>query len=139
MNEKRRKLVVLVVDDSEIIIDRLVSSIRELENVGEVLYGFSYEEGKDLLEKNRKNGSSKINIALLDVNLPGNSGIDLLRKIRKENYPIQIIIMITEDPKEYNKETSDKLGANYFLNKYNDFEKLIDIIANFDPGNHPKK
>lgn len=139
MSDKKPQLVVLVIDDSEIIIDRLVSAIRELKNVKEVLYGYSYKEGKELLEKYKKKSDQKINVAILDVNLPDGNGIDLLRHIREDGHPVQLIIIMTEEPKEKNKDMSGKLGADYFLNKYNDLEKLIEIIASFDLDSPQKK
>lgn len=114
--------VVLIVDDSKVILDRLILLLNDLAEIGVVLVGRNYEEGKALLEKHT------FDLAILDINLPDKSGLELLRLIKENNYPLKKIIILTNEDTNERKELSLSIGADYFLNKFSDFESIPDII-----------
>ncbi len=119
------KPTIIIVDDSKIIVDRIIELLNELPYTGTILYAYNFEEGIKLIE------NKKADIILLDINLPGKSGIDLLKFIKEKTYFFSLIIVMTEDPSEAKKEVCAKLGAQYFLNKFSDFEMIPDIISDF--------
>lgn len=68
-------------------------------------------------------------LVILDLNLPGMDGLDVLNKIRKENGELKVLILSARD------RVSDKvkgldLGANDYLTKPFDFEELEARIRN---------
>ena len=71
-------------------------------------------------------------LILSDINMPGMSGLVLLKHI-KENYdkPPPIVMMITayNDAENYNEAL--KLGADDFLTKPVDFVNLKEKLKNF--------
>jgi DNA-binding NarL/FixJ family response regulator len=70
-------------------------------------------EGKEVLEKVETHHPDLI---LMDIKLPGESGLDLTKKI-KEQHPDIIVIMLTAyDIPEY-REAAYQYKANYFLSK----------------------
>lgn len=82
---------------------------------------FSGEEALTFLQEH----ASEAILILSDINMPGMSGLELLRRIR-ENAPAPppFIMMITAygDPEKY--EEAMRLGANDFLHKPLDFSAL---------------
>jgi DNA-binding NarL/FixJ family response regulator len=65
---------------------------------------------------------------LLDINLPDKSGIALLKYIITF-YPDIRVIMVTNQSDYLCKNLCLEIGAHYFLDKSNDFEKLQALIA----------
>ncbi len=117
----KNKLVALIVDDSKLIAERLLNLLHETPNIEQAVLGYSYEEGKKLLDE------KKIDVVLLDINLPDKSGVELLQYIKKMEYPVKVIIVSNETNPLY-KEICMKLGAFDYFDKSIEFEKLKDLI-----------
>jgi DNA-binding NarL/FixJ family response regulator len=117
-----RGKTVLVVDDYALIVDRLVVILRELDEVDLILSATSYAESVLIL------GRQVPDIVLLDIHLPDKSGIDLLSFI-KDKYPCVKVIMISNQNNATYKSLCQKLGADYFIDKSNDFEMIPSLIA----------
>jgi DNA-binding response OmpR family regulator len=119
----RQKLKVLIVDDSTLIVNRL----RRLLDTAPNISGFSdaqdFEEGKMLFDLENPD------VVLLDINLPSKSGLSLLTHIRNKQLQTKVIIITNEDGSYYRKLCLD-LGADYFIDKAYDFEKLPGILLN---------
>lgn len=107
---------VLVVDDSAMFRQRLSCLLHDL-NLHPVLQAHDYEEASIRLLK------TKIDLVLLDINLPGKSGIELLKMIRK-NYPFTKVLMITNHADNYYKQVCMLSGADHFIDKSLDFENI---------------
>ena len=69
-------------------------------------------------------------ILLLDINMPGKSGIDLLRNNR-EQLAFSEVIMLTNHAEAYYREQCMELGARYFLDKSNDFLQVPEIVNTY--------
>lgn len=64
-------------------------------------------------------------LILSDINMPGMSGLELLRQIKeKHKTPPPVVMMITAYGDAENHEASMKLGADDFLTKPVDFPSL---------------
>lgn len=66
-------------------------------------------------------------IILLDIELPHKNGISVLSEMRERGIKSKIIIL-SGNPSKKDITASIKLGANGFITKDNNSEKLIDII-----------
>ena len=69
-------------------------------------------------------------LILSDINMPGMSGLELLKQIKQKDYkPPPMVIMITAYGDQENYNTAMRLGADDFLTKPVDFtllkEKLL--------------
>ena len=117
-----KKLVTLIIDDSLIIIERFIEILNEMDNIETVVYANNYTEGLQMLE------DIKPDIALLDINLPDKSGIELLRIIRQQGFDTKVI-MITNQATDHYKKVCATLGSNYFFDKSNEFEQIPAIIS----------
>ncbi len=73
-------------------------------------------EAVDGPEAFRKIKPQPPNLIFMDINLPGENGLELTRKI-KEDYPgVTVIILTSHDSPEY-REAAIRSRANYFLSK----------------------
>jgi DNA-binding NarL/FixJ family response regulator len=125
----RKKLKILIVDDSDLIIERLSALLQDQENVKAVLNARNYSQALSLIEKTTPD------VVLLDINLPGLSGIDLLRTIKK-TYKHITVIMVTNQVNDRYKTICKKLGAHYFFDKSNDFDFIPQIISSLAPASN---
>jgi len=118
------KKVILIVDDSAIIIDRLIAMLQEIVSRHLVLTCNSYQEAiKAINEKDP-------DVAVLDINLPDGNGIGLLRFIKKYK-PTVPVIMFTNQSTDFYRQLCLREGAAFFIDKSSGFDSLSDIIASF--------
>jgi two-component system alkaline phosphatase synthesis response regulator PhoP len=101
---------VLAVDDEEHILELIRYN---LENGGyKVLTAKTGEEALDILEK------EKVDMALLDLMLPGIDGIEILKRIRTNvKYKKLPVIILTAKSDEFSKVIGLELGADDYLAK----------------------
>ena len=87
----------------------------------EFSFSFSGEEALDFM----KNPDHKAVLILSDINMPGMSGLELLKHI-KEKYgkPPPVVMMITAYGDGENYSMAMQLGADDFLTKPLDFSSL---------------
>ena len=76
-------------------------------------------------------------IVLLDINMPGKNGIELLKYIRKK-HPGTEVIMLTNHFESYYREQCIELGARFFLDKSNDLLQVPEIVKEYFRANNEK-
>jgi len=114
---------VYVVDDSDFVRERLIEMLSELEGV-EIAGGTG-----DPLEAVAAIRQMVPDAVILDIRLPRKSGIEVLRDIKKDK-PSPVVIILTNYPyPQYQKECTEA-GADYFLNKSTEFNKIADVLKN---------
>ena len=87
----------------------------------EFVFAFSGEEALTYLQQNQH----EIVIILSDINMPGMSGLELLRHIKQKYLnPPPVVMMITAYGDAENFNTAKQLGADDFLTKPVDFTLL---------------
>ncbi len=120
---------ILVVDDEQDIKTLFEQRFRKEIRNGEFKFAFanSGEEALNYLHKYEH----EIVLILSDINMPGMSGLDLLKKI-KQMYavPPPVVMMITAYGDEENYNRSVSLGADDFLTKPLDFTLLKEKLKN---------
>lgn len=117
-----KSLNILVVDDSEIIRDRIVEVINRLSENIKIIHADNFREAlKQFI-------SLPPEIIILDIQLKDGDGMDLLNIIKSRN-PNTHVIILTNYPFPIFKKYCTKYGAEYFLDKSNDFEKLQDVVS----------
>jgi CheY-like chemotaxis protein len=114
---------ILVVDDERdiqtLFEQRFRKEIRE--KLIEFVFAFSGEEALTYLQQNEH----EVVIILSDINMPGMSGLELLKHIKqKYSKPPPVVMMITAYGDAENYDTAKKLGADDFLTKPVDFALL---------------
>ena len=94
------------------------SSFRQVvkDNLQDQFPSMEIIEAADGVEAVQKIDGRPPNLIFMDINLPGENGLELTRKI-KAGYPGVIIIILTShDSPEY-REAAIRCKANYFLSK----------------------
>jgi len=115
MQKKR----ILVVDDDEAILESLKGYLT--------LKGYAVDTAKTAKEAVRKSEARFYNLAVLDIRLPDANGTDLLTTMRK-NRPEMVKIMLTGYPDQANTMASLNRGANGYLLKPVELDKLLKVI-----------
>ncbi len=76
----------------------------------------AFEEAKDGNEALQKTGDFLPDLVFMDINLPGENGLEITKKIRCSNCEAIIIILTSYDLPEY-REAAEQCGANHFVSK----------------------
>ena len=114
---------ILVVDDERDIQTLFEQRFRKEIKNGEFSFHFAFS-GEEAL-KYLKNQKQEAVLILSDINMPGMSGLELLKQI-KEKYekPPPVVMMITAYGDSDNYKHAMQLGADDFLTKPVDFVVL---------------
>ena len=119
---KNEKRTVLIVDDSILIMERMIPILDEIENISFVVQAGSFREGIEVLN------TLKPDMVLLDINLPDRSGIELLRVIHEQHTEVAVL-MISNHSDNYYREACRRLGARDFLDKSKDMDRLAGALS----------
>ncbi len=112
---------VFIADDSKIVVDRLADLLRDVRGV-EVA-----GQAGDALEAVRCIRQVNPDAVILDLQMPGGSGLDVLRAIRPDHPGLYVLICTNYAYPQFREECLSA-GANYFLDKSSEFEKIPDIL-----------
>jgi DNA-binding NarL/FixJ family response regulator len=129
--ETHTGLKVLIADDSGALrqrLRRLISGIDGVETVTEA------EDGTQALELMR---SAVFDAAVLDIRMPGSSGLEVLQEIRK-SVPSLVIIMLTNYPYLAYRVRSSEAGADFFFDKNSEFMKVLEVLGRMAKHRHTK-
>ena len=109
-------------DDREIVRDAFSSA-----NGDRWEYVF-IENGDRLLEHLEQGNDSLPALILLDLNMPGKDGREVLKEIKNSGeYRSIPTVVFTTSSSQRDRETSYNLGANCFVTKPDTFNKLVDL------------
>lgn len=112
---------VFVVEDSAIVRERLIEMIREVDGVEIVGEADSYGTAVEGIM------ASRPDVAIFDISLADGSGIDVLAYV-KPHLPALTGIMLTNYTSPQHLRASAEAGAEYFLDKSVDFERITEIL-----------
>ena len=112
-----------VVDDSPLVRDRLIGMVSELPNVTVIGQAEIAFEAISAIRKLRPDA------VVLDISMPGGSGLQALEQIKRE-HAFCVVIMLTNFASEQYREKCLQLGADYFFDKSGEFEKVVEVLRN---------
>jgi len=114
---------ILVVDDEKDIQFLFEQRFRKEIKSGEMNFVFAFSGEEALIYLNGHEQEAVL--ILSDINMPGMSGLDLLKTIKQiNNQPPPIVMMITAYGDAENFNMAKQLGADDFLTKPLDFTLL---------------
>ena len=112
---------ILAVDDQKV--------MRELVNAVLAAEGHQVTTAEDGVEALALAREHSFDLVLSDINMPNMNGISLVSKLRRldhlENVPI---IMLTTESGEFKKDKAKKMGANGWLQKPFEPERLVNAV-----------
>ncbi len=111
----------LIIDDSDLIRERLISKLNIYKHIKVIeLTGGIH----NIMDEIRAYDPDAV---ILDIHLAGKNGIKILKNIKEQKRSTRVIMLTTNyDPK--NREVCMKYGAEDFLDKAKDFEKIPEIL-----------
>lgn len=113
-------MVILIVDDSKLNLSIAEGTIKENDIQCNILLAESGEEAISILDK------THVDIILLDIVMPGISGVEVLKLIRNNNkYKSINVIMLTSLTDKKILKQCFEFGANDFINKPFDSTEFI--------------
>ncbi len=69
-------------------------------------------------------------VTILDMRLPGGSGMEVLERIKRDD-PDAVVIILTNYPFQQYRERCLQLGAEYFLDKSTQWDQVPQIVLRF--------
>jgi DNA-binding NarL/FixJ family response regulator len=112
---------VLIVDDSKIVckgLQQMLINIADVEIVGQA------HNAQDAIASISESNPA---VVILDIRLPGLSGIDVLKDIREKKLTTRVI-MLTNYPYPQYRKKCEELGADYFFDKVTEIEEIPKVI-----------
>ena len=113
---------IFVVEDSAAVRERLIEMIRELEDMEVVGEAGTCDAALAGIMATRPD------VAILDVHLPDGSGIKVLAAVKQRFVGIRGIVLTNYTSAQHRTAAADA-GAEYFLDKSADFERIPEILG----------
>lgn len=124
----RRRIKLLVVEDSSVVREQLAKLITKNETIELVGCAENGLQGCQMFVALRPD------VVLLDLRLPGLSGFDLIRLFRRER-PDCVVIVLTTFADDAIRARCLNLGADYFFDKVTQLDQVFELLnprkANF--------
>jgi DNA-binding NarL/FixJ family response regulator len=118
---RRSAVKVFVVEDSSLIRERLLTMLNAIPAVSVLGYAATATDAiEDIL-------SALPDVVILDLKLIESSGIHVLKAIKQRMHDV-IVIMLTNYAIPAYRKACMHAGADYFLDKTNEFQKIPEIL-----------
>lgn len=125
MGDQFSVLKIMTVDDSPVVAERLQIMLNEVDIVEYMGNAESIATAHHMIDE------TKPNVVILDIHLKTDmlvaNGVQLLIQLKRK-YPTMTIIMLTNLSGPQYRSTCMALGADYFLDKTNDFERIQETL-----------
>lgn len=99
----------------------LLGDMKNVEIVGSAFDGVTAQASIEQL---------KPEVVILDIEMPGRSGLELLRSIKRMVPPITVIVLTNASHPQYRKRCAEE-GADFFFDKSREFHKVPDVLKSF--------
>ncbi|NBC00800.1 MAG: response regulator [Bacteroidetes bacterium] len=118
---------ILIVDDERDVEWLFRQRFRRELRRGELDFAFAFS-GAEALRYLRSGSAAGVVLVLSDINMPGMTGLELLKHIKAE-HPELKVVMITAYGDERNHQRALSYGADDYFTKPIDFESLKQQVA----------
>ncbi len=118
---------ILIVDDHAVILHGLKRIL------GDEFAGASFGEAHDFQQAIELLQQERWNVVILDIDLPGRSGLDVLRQIKSEHLSSSVIVF-SMYPEEQFAVRALKAGASGYVPKDSASEQLVEAIRKVVAG-----
>ncbi|MBI1790299.1 MAG: response regulator transcription factor [Acidobacteria bacterium] len=114
-------MTLFIADDSVVVVKALKGLLSEIDGLDIVGEAGSVAEAIAGIQ------SLRPDVVLLDLLMPGGTGIDVLTAVKKSN-PAPVVIMLTNHAYSQVRERCLKAGADAFFDKANEFEDAARML-----------
>ena len=123
----KEKIKVIIADDHPLFRRGLKNAFSETPDIEVV---DEAESGDDLL---KKIPGSNLNVVLMDVAMPGKTGLDLLKQLRDEQPKLPVLVL-TVYPEEHYAVRYFKAGASGFITKESSTDQIYAAVRKVANG-----
>jgi DNA-binding NarL/FixJ family response regulator len=123
------KINIIIADDHAILRDGLASLLRTEKDIHIVA---TVSNGYEVIEQL---ADQRVDICLLDINMPGMDGIETAKLLRQRKPEVRIVMLTTYNDREIISELL-QLGVAGYLLKNSDKEELVEAIHKVMKGRH---
>jgi len=125
-------MLILIVDSSVPVIERLIALIKETEIATSTSYASSYHKALSLFREQQPD------VVVLDMSLPENKSMELLKLISKANDHTVVIALANSSDHQLAGQCRLN-GAAYFFDKYHDYEQVPGVIRELAGHKWPER
>ncbi len=119
---------ILIVEDSLTMRQLIIFALKRIEDIKVV-------EASDGMEALRKLSEISFDMVIADINMPVMDGLKLVLHIRSSiDYKHIPVIIITTEGAEEDRQRAIDLGADAYLTKPIQTQKLLEIVSRFMEG-----
>jgi two-component system invasion response regulator UvrY len=111
----------LVVDDHEFTREGIIHILTDNFNIAKLARAGSYEQAMEQIQ------NDKWDIIILDINLPGKGGLEILRSIRSIESKVPVLVLSMVPVSQYARRVL-QAGASGYLTKSEPAEELIKAV-----------
>lgn len=128
--------MILLVEDNQDDVELMLLALKKNNITNEVIVARNGTEALDYLfaRGEHSNRERLPALVLLDLNLPGLNGIEVLRQLRgnPETRLVPVVVLTTSgDRKDIN--VSYSMGANSYVIKPVDFNRFVELVSSLGP------
>lgn len=120
-------LKILSIDDSEVISEHIKDLLMNVKGVRLMAHAHSIHQALQVAK------AEMPDVVILDIALKDENGMDFLAYL-KNNHPEVKVIMLTNQAGIFYKNKSKEMGADYFLDKSYEFDKIPEILNKLKSG-----
>jgi DNA-binding NarL/FixJ family response regulator len=124
LSGSKPNIKVFIADDSLIVREHLVTMFDELAGIEIVGQATQVVEAINAIQKLQPD------VVILDIRMPGGSGIDVLETI-KQDVLAPIVIILTNYPYPGYQQKCLQAGADFFLDKSTEFDQIPKLFEQF--------
>ena len=117
LSGSNHKIKVFIADDSLIVREHLVTMFDELAGIEIVGQAENVAESISAIEE------LKPDVIILDIRMPGGSGIDVLQHVKQDKVT-PLVIILTNYPYPGYRQKCLQAGADFFLDKSTEFDQI---------------
>lgn len=123
-SRSNQNIKVFIADDSLIVRERLITMLDEVIGIDIVGQAASVTEAINAIQ------TLQPDVVILDIRMPGGSGIDVLQTIKQaETAPT--VIILTNYPYRGYRQKCLQAGADFFLDKSTEFDQIPTLLEQF--------
>ncbi len=121
------KITTFIADDSLVVQERLVTMLNEVDGIRIVGQAQTVPDAISAIRE------LKPTVVILDIRMPGGSGIDVLRSI-KQHAPATVVIVLTNYPYPAYRKQFLAAGADFFFDKSSEFDQIGQVLEQLKRG-----
>jgi DNA-binding NarL/FixJ family response regulator len=112
---------VLIADDSDVIVQRLITMLTEIKGIEIADQAGTVEAASKAV------ASLRPDVVILDMHMPGGSGLDVLKSMKQDSVTSTVIVLTNFAYPQYRKRCLQN-GAEFFFDKSTEFEKVGEVL-----------